>query len=81
MEDVEQICEISNELEAHLIDQLLTDRNIPHLMRTYHDSAYVGVFQQANWGNIEAPVSYKDIIITLLDELRAPPADEVDTDS
>jgi hypothetical protein len=50
-------------------------------MRTYHDSAYVGVFQQANWGNIEAPVSYKDIIITLLDELRSPPADEVDTDS
>jgi hypothetical protein len=26
MEDVERICEISNELEAHLIDQLLTDR-------------------------------------------------------
>ena len=81
MEDVEIIVEVSNELEAQLMDQLLNERNIPHMLRSYHDSAYDGVFQQSAWGNIEAPTSYKDIIVSLLDELRAPPADEVDTDS
>jgi hypothetical protein len=81
MEDIEQIVELDNELEAQLMDQLLTERNIPHMMRSYHDSAYDGVFQQAGWGNIEAPAGYKDIILTLLEEIRAKPIEETDSDS
>ena len=81
MEDIEQIVELENELEAQLMDQLLTERNIPHMMRSYHDSAYDGVFQQASWGNIEAPAGYRDIILTLLEEIRAQPAEEADGDS
>jgi len=81
MEDVENIIELNNELEAQLMDQLLNDRNIPHMLRTYHDSAYDGVFQQATWGHIEAPASYKDVIVSLLAELRTPPAEEANDES
>lgn len=80
MEDIEQIVELANELEAQLMDQLLTERNIPHMMRSYHDSAYDGVFQQAAWGNIEAPAGYRDIILTLLEEIHEQPPEEADSD-
>ena len=41
-----------------LLDALLNEQDIPHLMRSYHDSAYDGLWQvQHGWGHIEAPKS------------------------
>jgi hypothetical protein len=54
---------LKNQIEASLIAPILKDRNIPHIIRSYYDSAYDGIFQfQKGWGHIEAPQEYKDTI-------------------
>jgi len=73
MEEIEKIALLSNEVEANIMEELLEERNIPHLMRSYHDSAYDGLYQQGSWGHIEAPAGYKDVILSLLDEVRNAP--------
>ena len=51
MEDYRKIAIMENEIEARLLDSILTERDIPHLMRSYHDTAYDGLFQtQKGWG-------------------------------
>jgi hypothetical protein len=57
---------LKNEIEAGLIVPVLKDRNIPHIIRSYYDSAYDGIFQlQKGWGHIEAPREYKTIILEI----------------
>ena len=58
----------NNQIEAMLLDELLNEKNIPHLIRTYHDSAYDGLWQtQSGWGHIEAPEEHREEIIKLYD--------------
>jgi uncharacterized protein (UPF0147 family) len=53
-----------NEIEAMLLDEILTDKQIPHLIRSYHDSAYDGLWQtQSGWGHIEAPEEFAEEIL------------------
>ncbi len=53
-----------NQNEAMLLDEILTDKQIPHLIRSYHDSAYDGLWQlQSGWGHLEAPEEYSEEII------------------
>ena len=66
MDEYKKIVVLDNEIEAQLIDSILTERNIPHRMKSYHDSAYDGIFQaQKGWGHIEAPLRYKGEIIAI----------------
>ncbi len=66
MEEFKKILVLGNEIEARLMDSVLTERNIPHIMKSYHDSAYDGIFQaHKGWGHIEAPLSYKGEIISI----------------
>jgi hypothetical protein len=59
-----------NQIEAMLLDEILTDKNIPHLIRSYHDSAYDGLWQaQAGWGHLEAPEEYNDEILSAYNEM------------
>lgn len=54
----------NNEFEAKLLDEILNEKNIPHLIRSYHDSAYDGLWQmQSNWGHLEAPEEYMEEIL------------------
>ena len=54
----------NNEFEAKLLDEILNEKNIPHLIRTYHDSAYDGLWQmQSSWGHLEAPEEYREEIL------------------
>jgi hypothetical protein len=54
-----------NEIEAMLLDEILTDKQIPHLIRSYHDSVYDGLWQiQSGWGHIEAPEEFRDEILS-----------------
>ena len=70
MDGYEKIVVLDNEIEAQLMDSILTERNIPHRMRSYHDSAYDGIFQaQKGWGHIEAPLRYKEEIIAIQADL------------
>jgi hypothetical protein len=58
-----KILEFRNEFEAARLSEILTEKNVPHLVRTYHDSAYDGLWQtQSNWGHIEAPEEFGDEI-------------------
>jgi hypothetical protein len=63
-----------NEIEAMLLQEILTDKEIPHLIRSYHDSAYDGLWQsQSGWGHIEAPEKYRDEITIIYNEMSQNP--------
>jgi hypothetical protein len=63
MSKTEKILILDNEIEARLIDGLLNDKGIPHLIRSYHDSAYDGLWQvHSGWGQLDAPEEYRDEI-------------------
>jgi hypothetical protein len=72
--DFNKIAVLENAIEAQLIDSILTDLEIPHRIRSYHDTALNGLYQvQKGWGNLEAPVSYQSEIIQILDGIRINP--------
>ena len=71
MEDYIKVTILENEIEAQLLDSILAERNIPHIMRSYHDTAYDGLYQtQKGWGYIGAPKRYQKEIIDIISELR-----------
>jgi hypothetical protein len=62
----EKIIELENDAEARLLHAHLEDRGIPHLIRSYHDTAYDGIFQvQFGWGHIEAPEEFREEILEI----------------
>ena len=66
MECYKKIVALNNEMEAKIVENLLKERHIPHRIRSYHDSAYDGLFQmQKGWGIAEAPEEYEDEIKSL----------------
>ena len=70
MEEFKKILVFENEIEAQLLDSILTERNIPHLIRTYHDSVVNGIYQtQKGWGRLDAPEEYKEEILQIYENL------------
>ena len=68
-----RILVFNNEIEAKLLSDILTERNIPHMIRSYHDSAYDGLFQvQSGWGHLESPEEYKEEILKIYEEMSSP---------
>ena len=62
---------LDSEVEAQVVDAMLTERGIPHLLRSYHDSALDGLYQaQRGWGHIEAPEQFHGEIADMVDGLR-----------
>ncbi len=71
MEDYTRIATLENEFEAQLLQSILLERNIPHMLRSYYDTAFDGLFQtQKGWGYISAPERYVDEIKEILADLR-----------
>ena len=71
MEDYKKAVTIDNEIEAGLLESILNERGIPHRMRSYHDTAYDGLFQtQKGWGIINAPESHREEIKEILSDVR-----------
>jgi hypothetical protein len=71
MEDYVKIAVLENDIEAQVLDSILEERGIPHLMRSYHDTAYDGLFQtQQGWGHVSAPRSCREEILEVLRDLR-----------
>jgi hypothetical protein len=53
-----------------LLDSVLNERNIPHRIRSYYDSAYDGIFQaQKGWGVVLAPPQYQEEIESVYRDL------------
>ena len=63
---------LENAIEAQLIGSILDQHDIPHRLRSYHDTAYDGLFQfQKGWGKLYAPQSYRDEILTVVQDVRS----------
>ena len=66
-----KIALLDNAIEAQLIDSILNDQSIPHMLRSYHDTAYDGLFQvQKGWGEVRAPADFKEMILEILESIR-----------
>ena len=62
---------LENEMEAQRLSSILEEEGIPHMVRSYHDSVYDGIFQsQRGWGHLEAPEEYEDTINLLYNNMK-----------
>jgi len=70
MDKTVKILVLNNAIEANLLDGLLNEKDIPHVIRSYHDSAYDGMFQlQYGWGQLDAPEEFRDEIISIFENM------------
>jgi hypothetical protein len=71
MDDYIKITVLENTIEAQLIDSILSEKNIPHRIRSFHDTAYDGLFQfQKGWGELYAPLKLKGEILEIIEIVR-----------
>ncbi len=71
MKEFEKIAVLENEIESLRLESELDARGIPYALRSYHDTAYDGLFQlSSGWGHVEAPPEYKDEIMGILEVIR-----------
>jgi hypothetical protein len=62
---MKRILSLSSEIEAIRIKEILDSNE--HLIRSFHDSAYDGIFQnQYGWGVLEADESDEERILNLI---------------
>ena len=72
MEDYIKIAALENTIEAQLIGSILSEKNIPHRIRSFHDTAYDGLFQfQKGWGELYAPLKFKGEILEIIEIVRS----------
>jgi len=70
-EEYIKIAVLENEIQAQLLNDILKEQNIPHIIRSYHDSVYNGLFQLSKgWGRVEAPEKYKEAILAILENIK-----------
>jgi hypothetical protein len=71
MTDFKKAVVLDNELEARLMEATLKERDIPHMIKSYYDSAYDGLYQaQKGWGHVLAPEEYKEEIKAMQQDIR-----------
>lgn len=62
---------LNNQVEASLLDALLQQDGVPHLVHSFHDRAYDTLWQfQLGWGYVETPARYASGVHALLELLR-----------
>jgi hypothetical protein len=68
----EKIAVLENLIEAQVIASILQEEIIPHRIRSFHDTAYDGLFQfQLGWGAVYAPAIYRPAILDILERIRS----------
>ena len=78
MENYKKAATLDNHFQAQLLESVLRERGIPHLMRSYYDTAFDGLFQtQKGWGYVSAPQGYLDEIMEILSDLRQSDASSI----
>ena len=71
MNDYIKVAILENEDEARLIASVLTERGIPHLIRSYFDTAFDGLYQsQKGWGYVSAPEACTKEILEIIADIR-----------
>jgi len=72
MDRLKTIAVLDNAVEAHVLEAILNAQGVPHVMKSYHDSAYDGLFQAPRgWGHVEAPEKHEPEVLDILKDLRA----------
>ena len=67
---MKKVLVLENEVEAQLLDSVLNQRGIPHIMRSYYDTAMDGLFQvHRGWGHVESEERFAEEIIEIYGEL------------
>jgi predicted ATPase len=76
-----QIAVLENAIEAQFLSSVLTEYEIPHRLRSYHDTAYDALFQlQKGWGIIFGPDDVRQQVLNALAELRSQAVEIDDTE-
>jgi hypothetical protein len=71
MEPYVDILTLNNELEASLMEEVLTDRGIPFGIVPISDTALGGIIDlEYGWGRLEAPETYKKEILSIYREVK-----------
>jgi len=71
MEEYKKAATLENEIESQLLDSILNERNVPHRITSYYDTAYDGLYQtQKGWGYISAPKAYVKEIQEIISSIR-----------
>jgi hypothetical protein len=82
MDKLEKIAVLDSEVQAELVDSVLSEQEIPHLMCNYHDPAYDGIFQtHRGWGHVEAPAAFKDEILAVIEDIKRQASSGAEPDS
>jgi hypothetical protein len=72
MESFIRIAALENVTESQLIASILDERGIPHRIRSFHDTAYDGLFQaHMGWGEVHAPKAFKEEILEVIQAIRS----------
>jgi len=67
-----KIAVLENAIEAQLVGSILDQREIPHRLRSFYDTAYDGLFQmQKGWGQLYALPSQKQEIRQIIEDVRS----------
>jgi ketol-acid reductoisomerase len=70
-ENLKKITVAENKFEADLIAQTLQEEGIPCMIRSYHDTAYDGIFiPQKGWAGIMVPEALEEKARAIITELR-----------
>lgn len=70
-EEYKRVAIIENEIEALLVDMVLNQMDVPHILVSYYDTAYDGLFQtQKGWGYVSAPERFRDRVNEVIMEIR-----------
>jgi hypothetical protein len=70
MEKLKKIVVLENDIEAGLLDSVLNEHGIPHIMKSYHDTALDGIFQaHRGWGHVESTEEYEKEILSIYEEI------------
>ena len=73
----DRIAVLNSEAEAERLDLELTNRQIPHAIASYADSALDGIYQLGRgWGQVEAPVDCRTGVLDILRDIRESQAEQ-----
>ncbi len=66
-----KIATIEDEFEAQILASILTERQIEHYLKSFHDSAYDGLFQRNyGWGALFATKDKEQEILEIIEDIR-----------
>ena len=68
---MQKIAILESEAQAQRLSAMLDEQGIPHVIKSYHDSALDGLFQAyQGWGHVEAGAEHRSLVLDLIADLR-----------